>query len=68
MLAPTVVIQGTEPGPPTVPAPGPLFPADVATNTPVKVLAGMAGRITVGSGARFSVSGNGTVLTSNNFD
>ena len=33
-LAPTVVSQGTEAGPPMVAAPGPEFPADVATKTP----------------------------------
>ena len=32
--APTVVIHGASPGEPIVFAPGPLFPAEVATNTP----------------------------------
>ena len=34
VLAPTVVSHGTEAGEPTVPAPGPLLPAELATKTP----------------------------------
>ena len=34
VLAPTVVSHGALPGEPIVSAPGPLLPADVATNTP----------------------------------
>src|SRR6478736_5513105 len=34
VLAPTVVTHGTDAGEPTVPAPGPLLPAELATNTP----------------------------------
>ena len=33
-VAPTVVIHGTDAGPPIVPAPDPSLPAEVATNTP----------------------------------
>src|SRR4051794_33036151 len=34
VLAPTVVSHGTEAGEPTVPAPGPSLPAELATKTP----------------------------------
>ena len=49
-VAPTAVIQGTPDGVPTVPAPGPALPLDVATKTP----ASAANRNAMSSGLKRS--------------